>query len=300
MISAQRLERRLEQAPDVVGEERIRYAISRWEGYTASTEVVQKALELTRDPLATADQLQRLLSTEPMISARLLRTANSALYAVSGRVRTISGAVVLLGQERLREILQRFLIVDLFKMAHGRTPHGEWLKGVAVAAGSAARELAEKMGAERPDEALFAALLHNIGESFLASRFPAEFRKCLQGGGGVALPGLIEAAFGVSAELAGAWLLETWRMPAPIIEATAHWRRPLDIEPRNCSRRFLALIHAAALLGEARQMRRLSTEAAGLLDPEVLDLLGVEAEEVARLYDSFETAEAVVRKLLAE
>ena len=61
-------------------------------------------VELTRNPL-NLDQLTRIARSEPSLSYRLLRLANSALVAARSEVTSFLGAFMLVGEDRFRKLV---------------------------------------------------------------------------------------------------------------------------------------------------------------------------------------------------
>jgi two-component system, cell cycle response regulator len=59
--------------------------------------VAARLLELTRNPETDIRQVIEVISTDPAISAKILKSANSSFFGLSCEVRTIDRAVPLLG-----------------------------------------------------------------------------------------------------------------------------------------------------------------------------------------------------------
>ena len=125
------------------------------------------------DPQMDADRLARLLSTEPLLAARLLRLANSVAYATSGQPTVdVRSAVVRVGFGTIRALAVNVALEQLTQSkdlaAVAGQAHEVLTHCVNVAA--IASVIARKMTRINPDEALFAGLVHDIGRFYLLSR----------------------------------------------------------------------------------------------------------------------------------
>lgn len=138
--------------------------------FSQATMKVRKALD---DPNVDAERLAKVVSTEPMLAARLVKMANSAAVnpgrKLVGDVRT---AILRLGMASVRTVAVALAMEQLQNASQGATlrPFAEaaWRHSVQVAA--IAYVLAKRMSSVNPDEAMFAGLVHDIGHFYLLSR----------------------------------------------------------------------------------------------------------------------------------
>lgn len=149
--------------------------------------------QLLRDPDAGLHAITAITAQDPALAARVLRLSNSAYYAVGREVSDLRTAVVRLGKEALRRLV---LASEVF--ASG--PEMDRLRERALRTSWLAGQILPGTGA---NVAATAGLLAEVG--------------CL-------LPqdGLGEVPHNV----AGAYLLGWWGLPAPIVEAVACYRNP--------------------------------------------------------------------------
>lgn len=123
-------------------------------------------------------ELARIVSSEPLLSARVVALANSVAMNPSGReVTDLKNAVMLVGQNSVRSLA---VSLAMDQIAHAKelepfkVPAKEmWEHSLEV--GAVAYVLAKKQGLASPDESLFAGLIHDLGHFYLmwrATRFP--------------------------------------------------------------------------------------------------------------------------------
>lgn len=126
--------------------------------------VIPQLLRSLRDDSVSGAQFARQLAQDVVLVAAVIREANSPYYRPSAPIRTIEGAVMLLGQNGVRMLLARVAFRPIISSQSGRfallvAPH-LWRQSEACAL--AASLLAPSMRAN-PFEAYLAGLLHHVG-----------------------------------------------------------------------------------------------------------------------------------------
>ena len=164
-----------------------------------------------------------LVSCDEAISAQCLRVANSALYFRSREVRTVHGAIVVLGVRQVREILLSCSLLNLL-------PKQNWVIDPLVfwehslGCGLVSRFCARKARFAEPERAYLAGLLHDLGELVNMTSFQEEFRAAAQLARSEQIP-LHQAelsALGFTHCDTGKILAEHWRLPEDITEVVEH------------------------------------------------------------------------------
>jgi putative nucleotidyltransferase with HDIG domain len=125
--------------------------------------VAAQVLTLTNDPDVSARQFVSLLEQDQQLSARLLKIANSPVYAGPFKVGSIQRAVVVVGLNTLRDLVFSVALGEkVFRSKRFTEPMMRvWEHSLAV--GHIAQELAKTK--HRPVEnAFIAGLLHDIGK----------------------------------------------------------------------------------------------------------------------------------------
>jgi putative nucleotidyltransferase with HDIG domain len=164
-----------------------------------------------------------LVSCDESISAQCLRVANSALYFRSREVKTVHGAVVVLGVRHVREILLSCSLLNLL-------PQDTWIIDPLVfwehslGCSLVARYCARKVRYHDPERAYLGGLLHDLGELVNMLSFQEEFRAAAQLARSEKIPlhQAEYAALGFTHCDTGKILAEHWRLPEDITEAVEH------------------------------------------------------------------------------
>lgn len=131
---------------------------------------VQRALD---DPECTIDQLSKLISAEPILSAKVVSVANSVAYNPSGRAMSdVRSAVSRLGFKTLRTMATAVVVRQMQGMAkspeHRALAARLWEHTAHVAA--LARVIARRVTKQDPEAAFFAGIVHEVGTFYLLSR----------------------------------------------------------------------------------------------------------------------------------
>jgi HD-like signal output (HDOD) protein len=126
--------------------------------------VIPQLLRSLRDEAVSGAELSRQVAQDMVLVAEVIREANSPLFRPPQPVRTIEGAVMLLGQNGLRMLLARVAFRPVISAQAGRlgkqvAPH-LWTQSEKCAL--AASLLAPALGAD-PFEVYLAGLMHNVG-----------------------------------------------------------------------------------------------------------------------------------------
>jgi HD-like signal output (HDOD) protein len=107
--------------------------------------IAMRALAVTKDPKASARDVQTAIAQDQALSARILRIVNSAMYGLSREVSTISHAVAILGMDTLRSILMAAAAQQVLNSGgRGQDLTSKLLSDHSWGAGLAARIIAQR------------------------------------------------------------------------------------------------------------------------------------------------------------
>ncbi|MDB5290438.1 MAG: hypothetical protein JWL69_1679 [Phycisphaerales bacterium] len=125
-----------------------------------------QVLELTQRADVDIAEIARIISKDPALSTKILRTVNSSFYGRSQNVGTVSHALVILGLQSVKTLVLGFsLVSNLMKKGKGDEKSFNhldyWRRSIYSA--TAARTLAARINLVQQEEAFLAALLQDIG-----------------------------------------------------------------------------------------------------------------------------------------
>jgi HD-like signal output (HDOD) protein len=134
--------------------------------------VTLRVRNLLRDPDLGLDEMAAGVRLEPLLASRLLQYANASALRAAGPVADLKAAIQRIGLDAVRAIAFSLAMEQLAKSKH-MAPFTDlsrrlWEHSVTTAA--LAQCLARRQRGLRPDEALFAGLVHDLGAFYLLYR----------------------------------------------------------------------------------------------------------------------------------
>ncbi|MES2742196.1 MAG: HDOD domain-containing protein [Pseudomonadota bacterium] len=205
-------------------------------------KVVEELINSFNDAMVSTEDIAKKVSTDPVLSAKLLRLANSAYYHVSRSIGTVDDAVLMLGFVTVRTLVISSGLVSGFKTVPGLDLKQFWRYSLHSA--TAAKWIAKQVG-ENTDLAFTIAMMHGIGQLVIHSAMPEQAMQLDK----VAPPldsrrlDAEQASLGYTFADVGAELASRWKFPASFSAAISAFPDPTGADPLN---RMAAVIHLAA------------------------------------------------------
>ncbi|HTS71027.1 MAG TPA: HDOD domain-containing protein [Terriglobia bacterium] len=234
--------------------ELIRERVERLNSIPTVPAIIRPLLFYLERPVDQVDvqRIVDLVSCDESISAQCLRVANSAMYFRSREVKTVHGAVIVLGVREIREILLSCSLLNLLpKQSWIIDPVTFWEHSLGC--GLASRFCACKVGFRDTERAYLAGLLHDLGELINLLSFQEEFRAAAQLAKSEQIP-LHQAersALGFSHCDTGKILAEQWRLPEDIAEVVEHHH---DVQQAKIHPVLVALVSLADQICQAHEL----------------------------------------------
>jgi HD-like signal output (HDOD) protein len=128
-------------------------------------QVAIKINDIINNPDATTKSVARVISADAALSARMIQVANSPMVRAISPVDNVPMAITRMGMSMLRNVVTSFLVASLFHSKHQRLRERVatlWNHSVRV--GAISHVLAERFSRLKPDEAMLAGLVHDIGK----------------------------------------------------------------------------------------------------------------------------------------
>ena len=208
----------------------------------ALPQVVMRVMDLTNNPKATAQDLEKIIALDQALAARILTLANSSYYGLPRRVSTLREAVVFLGFKTLRNLAMTITTFNLF-LGRSDTPalarRALWRHSVDAAqcarviVGLLPPATRETVGA---DQAYSCGLLHDVGKMALDQSRHALFVAITQISSAhhVRYSRIESEVLAFTHGQIGAGLATRWNLPPMLCEAIAyhHTPRAAEINPK--------------------------------------------------------------------
>lgn len=135
----------------------------------SSPKIVATIMQLTSDPNTEITTLEKHLSADPSLAAKLLKLSNSSFYGQRKSVSTLKQAILIIGFHTLRSLVVAASIHGLYGKK-GKDSMGNKLWEHSLSTAIACRLLALKIRHLRYEEIFMAGLLHDIGKLVMSQK----------------------------------------------------------------------------------------------------------------------------------
>jgi diguanylate cyclase (GGDEF)-like protein len=195
--------------------------------------VAVRLIELSRSPGVSVAEITSILRADPAIVARLLKAANSSMFGLATKVKSIDQAVVILGTTAVTTLALGFSLVDgnLCRGPLGAAYTSYWLQSTVQA--TAARLLAARKSAPHQEDYFLAGLLLDLGRLAMLKTIPVDYQMVLATAESEQRS-LVETEtdmLGVNHVDVGVQLMERWSLPEVLARSVrVHHDAPETLE----------------------------------------------------------------------
>lgn len=233
-----------------------------------------KLRALLQDEQVETHDVAELIGADTVVAAKVVQVANSAFFRSRSRITSLEQAITRLGFGTIcslvlsAEVFSQWPqpsavgIIDLERLQE----HTHQVVAIVSALTAPSRRNdrpgrgtgAEFMAMQMHDDAVLAALLHDLGYWLLVHECPAELEKARVCAltEGVPLDHAERLIIGTSHATIGAYLLGIWGLPHAVLEAVAHHHTPERVPHASFNAlAALAIAHALAPLHDSDAFR---------------------------------------------
>jgi HD-like signal output (HDOD) protein len=237
---------------------------------------------LLDSPDTDVHDIAEVVEQDMALTVKLFQLVNSAYYGLQRNVRDIREAIAYLGLNAVRNLA---VSVEVFRSLSATA--GEDLQAVqelherANQVANVAKKLV--LDRDQANEAFVAGLLHDVGLLALVSCLPDRYRELRDAAQLSNLPlwDIETEVIGASHADLGAYLLNLWGLPFPVVEAVARHHDAMLLPQRKMDATHAVCI-ADAIVSATRSGKSLRESNEAGLDTAYLEELGV-LERVAGL-----------------
>lgn len=197
---------------------------------------VSKLNELADNPDTTIEQIDAIVTLDPVLTAQILKVANSAFYGFSKQINTIRQALIILGFRTLRNIAIGSSLLSYQEKINYPPPlnaNDFWLHSLATACIS--KVVSKHLKIHDADEMFVIGLIHDIGKLILLKSYPNEYQQIIEEarfGHNRSLHTLEESFFGCHHGMVGQEVCVQWNFPQIYaLAARYHHESHLDAHP---------------------------------------------------------------------
>lgn len=235
-------------------------------------KVVEELISSFDKASVSTEEIAKKLATDPVLSAKLLRLANSAYYHVSRSIGTVEDAVLMLGFVTVRTLVISSGLVSGFKTVPGLDLKQFWRYSLHAAV--SAKWIAKKTK-ENTDLAFTIGMMHAIGQLVIHSAMAEQAMALDKVAGPLDARRLDaeQASFGFTFADVGAELARRWKFPAAFAETLTAFPAPQQNGELN---RLAGVVALAAWRARVEQAQLSAEEIAACYPTDLAEELGLD------------------------
>ncbi|MFC3120931.1 HDOD domain-containing protein [Agaribacter flavus] len=226
------------------------------------------------DPLSSIEDMAKVMSVDPSLSAKVLKLANSALFRFPAQVSSVPKALSIIGGEAAYNISMAETANLAFKsFASDNINFGEfWHK--AILTGLIAKSIVQQKGIRGSERYFVVGILHHLSELVCATKLPEKYveYKSAIAEDTVAMS-LQQRFFGFTFAECSGLILKSWNLPESIYEPLL----TIELTGSNLGQFEQAVVYLSAAMAQVKlgrevfdklEIPRSVTETIGLNDYE--------------------------------
>ncbi len=136
---------------------------------------VAKVLEICNSPSASPNDLNRVISYDPVLTGQILKLINSAYYGLPNRITSLTRAIIMLGINTVKNLVLATSVLASFKSRSNlpQLPMDDfWAHSLSVGVTAKLIAKQQQVSALDQEEFFVAGLLHDLGKLPLMFCFP--------------------------------------------------------------------------------------------------------------------------------
>jgi two-component system, cell cycle response regulator len=255
------------------------------------TGVGLEILRLARDDQASASDIARVIQTDPALTGRTLRLANTGNAAAARPITNVTDGVSRLGMRTVSAVALGFTILAGNRSGKCRGFNYQKLWAHSLAYAVSAQILCSHTRSYAGADGFTAGLLAQIGRLALASIHPEQYSAVIAEWAGRAPNDLVrleQQAFVTNHNELSSAMMADWGLPKPVCDAVLYQEDPSasDLPPGSQSRNLSQILYAASRIADVCLAPSDSEAAAHA--PDVLarcETMGIDSDTALSLFD---------------
>lgn len=228
--------------------------------------------------------MTKTVLSDPALTQRVLKLANSAMYSVFGQnINTVSKAVIVLGTEAIGHLALGLRLIDGLSSVSSESEIARSEMEKAVLAGHIARQVASTANTRDIEEAVVCSMLHSLGRLMTTFYLPEQWEQiqeyCAQHG--VEESAAAYAVLGMNLDELGRLIAKRWGFPPTLINSMQSLRPKASEEPLTHSD-WLAAVStmSSTCAGVLREAEGEPAQEIAEIAGEYTNMLGLDPEQL--------------------
>ena len=221
-------------------------------GLISLPDVYLRVRGMLNNPKMRMSDFAKTISTDPNISIRVLRMANSAFFGFARQIDCLTRAISILGTSHLHDLVLGVAAIKSFSHIPNEIVNTESYWRKSIYCGISARLMAKRLNYLETDRLFVGGLLHDVGHLLMYHKFPEESILAIEKSLQEEIPLYLaeREIIGFDYGQVGSELMFRWRLPESYQETTE-----LHMEPVKSTKYRLetAIIHLARYLASSTE-----------------------------------------------
>jgi HD-like signal output (HDOD) protein len=232
---------------DLAGNGAVKTLVARINKLPTLPSTYQKLVECLKSPHADMDDVAKIISLDPSMTARLLKVVNSAYFGLAKPVADVGRAGALLGLDRIMALVlgQGIFSGAEIPQVPGFSMDALWAHSIATATAAHRIAIEEGLEKDKVSAAFLAGMLHDLGKLVLAMGMPEQYGRVLAAAKNQPSKEIEFEMLELQASHSdvGAYLVGLWGLPNTIAEAIAYHEDPAQSKVAGFG--LPAIVHVA-------------------------------------------------------
>jgi diguanylate cyclase (GGDEF)-like protein len=212
--------------------------------------IALKLIEAVRREEPDLEEITILISSDPPLSAEILKCINSPFYSLKTKVTSVNHAVKMLGLKTVKNLALSFSLVNNFQQNGPFSfDYKSFWKDSLIGAVSA-RSLAANVKPELSEDAFFLGLMHNLGILTLVRCLPKQFSLVIKEmqTAGCSYHEAEDLVLGFNHMAVGKGLIQSWGLPELFYLPIGHHHQPEKLSTESPEIEILTkMLHLSTL-----------------------------------------------------
>ena len=191
---------------------------------------VTKVLEVCNQPDVSPNDLNKIISLDPVLAGNVLKLINSAYYSLPNQITSLARAIIILGINTVKNLALSTAVLGYMKETEQQSLSMDsfWKHSICVGVTAKIIAAAHKIPVNQREEFFLAGLLHDLGKIPIAHCFPDEYAQCLQfcQERKIDLHDAEMMVFGFNHQYCGYIIANKWKLNDNIISAMEYHHSP--------------------------------------------------------------------------
>ena len=192
-------------------------------------ETLTEVLRRSSDQNASLKEIAGLIAHDAGLTARILKTANSAFYSPVEEIKNIESAVARLGMNTIRNILMTLSLLDAFPRIYSEYYNQIFHSSIYTAL--AGETIANQMQPGLQSDAFFTGLLLNSGRLLFLRYLEEKYIRIIHEAqiNGIDIRTTEHLYLGIDFIKIGSVIAERWKLPSTVV-STLNWYDQADLD----------------------------------------------------------------------